>query len=282
MRAAVVAGLDLRRQVADQPDGRRRRERRGDAVLVDQPQPVLGVELALDDDGVPERMGDAHEPAGTRVVERAGREVHVVGRIAEEAAATRRSVAGSPSWSGAPLPSAGRWCPTCRSWWPPRPPAPAAARPPTPPRTGRRRRRRRRRGLRAPSGSQARIVSISDGELGVDVDHRRVGVVDDVGRFLGREPVVEWDRGRRGLASGVHHRHHAHRVLPAPHDLVALADTDVAQHVGEPVGRGVELGERQDIGAPAPGRSSMTAGLSGLAPACRVRMSGKASVALTA
>ena len=35
----------------------------------------LGVELALHDARVPERVGQAHEPSRTRVVQRAGRQV---------------------------------------------------------------------------------------------------------------------------------------------------------------------------------------------------------------
>ena len=41
-------------------------------------------------------------------------------------------------------------------------------------------------------------------ELGVDVDDRRVAVVGDVRRLLGRQPVVQRHRGRADLAGRVH------------------------------------------------------------------------------
>ena len=58
-------------------------------------------------------------------------------------------------------------------------------------------------------------------ELGVDVDRRRVAVVDDVGGLLVGQSIVERHGGRADLARGVDHLDEAGRVLPAPHDLVA-------------------------------------------------------------
>ena len=46
-------------------------------------------------------------------------------------------------------------------------------------------------------------------ELRVDVDDRRVAVVGDVRRFLGRQPVVQRYRGRADLAGRVHDGHDA-------------------------------------------------------------------------
>ena len=51
-RRRVVLGLHLGGQVADHADRRRRRERRRRLVRVEQAQPVLGVELALQHDGL--------------------------------------------------------------------------------------------------------------------------------------------------------------------------------------------------------------------------------------
>ena len=41
--------------------------------LATQAQPILRVELALQHDGLAERVGEAHEAAGAGVIERAGR-----------------------------------------------------------------------------------------------------------------------------------------------------------------------------------------------------------------
>ena len=82
---AVVAVLDLPGQRADHPDQRGRGERRARLVLVHQPQPVLGVELALHDDRLAEEQASAHERAGAAVVQRAGGDVDVVGPVAEQA-----------------------------------------------------------------------------------------------------------------------------------------------------------------------------------------------------
>ena len=55
-----------------------------DLVRLDETQPVHWIELALQHDGLAQRLGDAHEPAGTTVVQRPGGDVHVVGRVADE------------------------------------------------------------------------------------------------------------------------------------------------------------------------------------------------------
>ena len=83
-------------------------------------------------------------------------------------------------------------------------------------------------------------------ELGVDVDDRRVAVVGDVRSLLVAQPVVERHRGDADLAGRVHHLHEPDRVLPAPHDLrVAGPDTEVEQHVRQPVRCCLEFGERE-------------------------------------
>ena len=64
------------------------------------------------------------------------------------------------------------------------------------------RRRRRRPAPRSPSGSVAQPGDQA-GVLGVDVDDLGVAVVDDVGGFLGGEPVVERDADPAHLADGV-------------------------------------------------------------------------------
>ena len=61
------------------------------------------------------------------------------------------------------------------------------------------------------------------GELGVGVDGDGVAVVDDVGRLLGREPVVERHRRDARLARRVHHAHHAGRIHAAPEHGLARA-----------------------------------------------------------
>ncbi len=81
---AVVAVLDLLGQRADHPDQRGRGERRAHLVLVHQAQPVLGIELALDDDRLAEEHARAHERAGPAVVQRPGGDVDVVGPVAEQ------------------------------------------------------------------------------------------------------------------------------------------------------------------------------------------------------
>ena len=90
------------------------RERRRDLVRVDEAQPVLRVELALHDDGLAERLRDAHEAAGPRVVQRPGGDVDVVGRVADELRAAPRPAPGRRRRGGT-RPSACRSCPTCRS-----------------------------------------------------------------------------------------------------------------------------------------------------------------------
>ena len=83
-RRAVVLRLHVVGQVADHADRRRCAERRGGVVRVDEAQPVLRVELVLQDDRLAHRERALHEPARPRVVQRTGRDVHVVEPVADE------------------------------------------------------------------------------------------------------------------------------------------------------------------------------------------------------
>lgn len=47
------------------------------------------------------------------------------------------------------------------------------------------------------------------GVLRIDVDDDRVRVVDDIGRLLGGEAVVERDRDKAELGAGVYGPHHS-------------------------------------------------------------------------
>ena len=80
-RADVVLHFHVVGQVADHADRGWRAERGRDPIGLNQPQPIDGLELALQHHGLPERQRDAHEPAGPRVVQRTSRDVHVVGAV---------------------------------------------------------------------------------------------------------------------------------------------------------------------------------------------------------
>ena len=81
---SVVAALHLIRQRADHADGRGRREGGRHAVAVDQAQPVLRIEAALDDDLLAESERDGHERPRARVVERPGGDVDVVRGVPDQ------------------------------------------------------------------------------------------------------------------------------------------------------------------------------------------------------
>ena len=139
--------------------------------------------------GLAQRLRDAHEPARTRVVQRAGRDVDVVGRVADQPEQCRRPGPGPRHWCAA-RPSACRSCPTCRSSWRPVRRCRAA-----------RARGRRRLDEGVDLGHAGRRLAVEHEdvldlgdvradlleerrELGVDVDDRRVAVVGDVRRLL--------------------------------------------------------------------------------------------------
>jgi hypothetical protein len=223
-------------------------------VCLEDPQPVLGVELALQHDGLAHRDRARREAAGTRVVERPGGEIDVVGPIAD---VLHQRGTGPGVGGGAPertLGFAGR------------------AR-----RVGHRGAAlvdvgalhhvgRRSGDQRVDRGHPRGSVAVEDqqvddlgnlvadppeqfGELGVDVDGGGVAVVDDVRRLLVGEAVVQRDGGGADLARGAGQLEDARRVLPAPHDLVAGFHTESVEHVDELVRPVLELGEggRADV-----------------------------------
>ena len=140
---------------------------------------------------LPSDLAIAHEAARARVVERPGREVDVVGSVADVLRASPPICCGSPA-SGAQralgLAGGARRVDHRRAGLVGRRPGSDVRR-----RLGQQRiavehagpaPRRRTRGSSRPSGSSARMRLEERGELGVDVDDRGVAVVDDVGRLL--------------------------------------------------------------------------------------------------
>ena len=247
-RRAVVARLHRVGELADQADRRRRGEGGRHAVRLHQAQPVLGVELALQHDGVAERVRDRHEAAGARVIERAGGEIDVVGHVADEGdqlaqqigiadgrahgalRTTRRArrvdhreIAGAApvERGGASLAAATSASTSIMS-------------------------ARRRSAVDEPVLHLRRVRSHLRevrGELGVGVDGDGVGVVDDVRRLFGREPVVQRHRRDARLARRVHHAHHAGRVHAAPEHRLTRPHAEPEQRVAESVRLAVQLGE---------------------------------------
>ena len=248
---AVVALLDLLGQRADHPDERGRGERRARLVLVHQPQPVLGVELALDDDGLAEEHAGAHERAGPAVVQRAGGDVDVVGPVGEQTqqAAEKFRIGGTGPDRALRL--AGRaggvdHRPAC---------ADCVA---DVGRIGRGGRdvgvgQHPVRSLRVRAadrddvphllqpvpqrGEHGRVLVVHVGDLGV-------AVVDDVERLLRRQPVVQRHGDRTDLPRCAHDRHDLGRVRPAPQDLLARPGPQREQQVRYPVRLCLELGVR--------------------------------------
>ena len=90
------------------------------------------------------------------------------------------------------------------------------------------------RDLSPDRGEELRLV-------GVGPDEDGVGVVDDVRRLLGREPVVQGHRRRPELARRVGHGDDFWRVHAAPDHAVAGRDSAREQLVREPVHARVEL-----------------------------------------
>ena len=250
-RRAVVLGLHLVGQIADHPDGGGRCEGRRAAVGLEQAQPVLGVELALEHHRLTHPQRGRQESAGTGVIQRAGGEVDVVELVADELQ-HRRSLLGV-ACGGAER--ALRFAGGARG---------------VDHRAGGRCARivvdRARVGglderidrdhaagrlavehehvsdlgnLVADPGEQGRVV-------GVDVHDTGVAVVDDVGGLLVGEAVVERHGGRPDLAGGVDHLDDADRVLTTPDDLLATLRSVVEEDVGEPVGTVLQLGVGQD------------------------------------
>ena len=80
------------------------------------------------------------------------------------------------------------------------------------------------------------------GVLGVDPHRGRVTVVDDVGRLLVGQSVVQWHRRRTDLARGVRQLDDARRVLAAPHDLVARPNPQLDQDMHDLIRPRLELG----------------------------------------
>ena len=85
-----------------------------------------------------------------------------------------------------------------------------------------------------PSRSGAQILGHRHEGVAHERRHR-VGVVQDVGRFLGGEPMVHRDGHGPEGARGRHGQEILQRVLRVDHDVLALAQPPVAQGVGQPV-----------------------------------------------
>ena len=157
----------------------------------------------------PTACANGRERQRTRVVQRAGGEVHRGRRRAGRAVRAARRRSRRRSWCGA-RPWAARWCPTCRSSS----------------RRWRRRRSARRRSRAAVSGCSARCSSNAMQPSGTAPPNTRtartfgrrsrtdatsgacsasttttvgVGVVDDVAHLLGGETVRHRDRGEPAL-----------------------------------------------------------------------------------
>ena len=79
--------------------------------------------------------------------------------------------------------------------------------------------------------------------LGIGEDEFRVGVVDDVGRFLGGKSIVQRYRDGADLARRMAAGHDPHRVVSAPDDLVFGLDAVIQKNAGQPIRVGLELGE---------------------------------------
>ena len=212
-----------------------------------------GIELVLEDDRLAHRQRARHEPAGPGVVQRAGRDVHVVEPVADElherhalrgvgVVAPERALRLARGARRVDHRGAGRGR------------VAVDGRGPLGRRRGRdqvvaglhavERLRRRTRpradtfgNLRADAGEQR-------GELGIDEHDRGVAVVDDVGGLVVGQPVV--DRHRRGpdLAGRVHRLDDAGRVLAAPCDLAARVGAEIGEHVRQLVRPGLEFGVR--------------------------------------
>jgi hypothetical protein len=90
-------------------------------------------------------------------------------------------------------------------------------------------------------------------ELGIDAHGRRVAVIDDVGRLLVGESVVERHGDGTDLARGVDHLDDPDGVLSAPDDLLAGPHSETSQDVCQAVGTVFELGPRTgpDVAVPA-------------------------------
>ena len=191
-------------------------------------QPVLGIELALQYDGLAHRDRARREPAWTRVIERPGREVDVVGSVADvlHQRGTGPRVGGGASVRALGLAGGARGVGHRGAALVDVGPVECLG--------------RRGRDQRVDGGHPVGRVTVehqhvddlrdlgSDppdevGELGVDVHRRRVAVVDDVRRLLVGESVVQRHGGGADLARRAGQFQDAGRVLPAPHDLVARA-----------------------------------------------------------
>ena len=245
---AVVAFEDRLVELDDPADRRRRREGRRDLVLVHQPQPVLGVEAALDDRGVAEVGGDGQETARARVVERSGGDVHVVRGVADHFeqpqgllgiadAGAHRALGFSGGARrvdhGARLGAGGRRLDGA----------------------GRLGVQQRLERLHVPAGLAVEHQHVghpgrlgADGleqldVFGVDEADLGVGVVCDVRRLFRGQPVVERHRHGADLARRVAAGHRPERIVAAPQHPVAGFDAVVQEHPGQAVGVGFELGE---------------------------------------
>ena len=251
-RRPVVAGLDLGGQRAHEPDRRRRAERGGDPVLVHEAQPVLRLELPLDDDRLAERERGAHERQRAAVIQRPGGEVDVVLRIADEAdQRDRRALVGRPAVgalrlagrpggvdhrrAGAPgLPGRGLGrCPgdEVLAEHPGRGGATVGQH------------MTQVAGVPVVGGrDQVRVPRIDVGGAGVGMDH-------DIAGFRGRQAVVQRNRDRPELPGRVDDRHDLRRVGPAPDDFLTRAHAQRAERVGQPVRLRLELSEapRDDV-----------------------------------
>ncbi len=239
-----MAGAHLGRQVHDAFQQRRGHEGGGATVASDEPQRLLGIELAHHHDGLAEEMRVEREAAGRRVIERPGHEVHVGGLHAVQRDHARDDRARIDRPAQRPLRLARRAggvdhraAQSGRLSHGVRPPGGDEV--------------RHVRGPRAPLATEQHDVPqprragadpLQHRDEGVAGKHRdRVGVVQDVGDLLGGEAVIHGHRDEAERAGGGGGQQHLERVVRVEHHVLAGHEAEIAQGVGQAVARLVVL-----------------------------------------
>ena len=219
-------------------------------MLGDQAHPLVGVELAHDDDGAREHVGEEGEGVGTGVVQRPRRQMHLLAPHAQfgDHGEDQGLVGGAPLGALGLSGRAGRVNHRLAG-------------------RGLARRHRLLLGavgehvapraeavLAAPIHHdlpQLRQVGPDRRDqrclLGVDDDQGRLAVLDDVVHLLGVEAVGERYRHQPELASGVDRHQHLAAVRAAPHHAIARLEPEVLQPADQAVHFSVDLGEGEDV-----------------------------------
>ena len=82
-------------------------------------------------------------------------------------------------------------------------------------------------------------------ELGVDEQHPRAGVLDDVAHLVGTQPEVHRHQHPSGAGDAEERREQAGAVVAHDRDPVADADAELVEPRGLPAGQGADLGVGQ-------------------------------------